>query len=283
MTFAFFPPHAHARRLTNQTTEKLTTNYTDNPTLAAAFPVSSQTSDNDKSTFLALQDVTQQHLGDYRYLEIGSYLGGTLSPHLRSPACKGIFSIDIRIDTMWDERNRVISYEGVSTDQMLNHLALHHDAQQLEKLTTSDTDSSVLTSPASNAAGDADAGFELALIDGEHTNPAVFYDFLNVRPVMKPNSIIMFHDSNIVWQGLKNIRTLLQHEGGHSRFLYLPDNVGALFLGEWPSATIDRLTAMATDADAFEDNARTFIIRQTIRSNLKLAKRLTERFLTQSQ
>jgi len=239
----------------------------------AAFPVTTQTSDSDKASFLKVQRLVEQTLDQYRYVEIGSYLGGTLSPHLRSAQCSKIFSIDIRIDRMWDERNRVISYEGVSTAQMLDHLHQHHSDSELEKLYTSDTDSSVLQSD------EMDNQFDLALIDGEHTNTAVFIDFLNIRRSMREQSAVLFHDTNIVWAGIKNIRSLLDHEKSDYCFYYLPDNVGALLTGVWPETMHAALRADATDAEIFEENARVFLIRQTIRSNLKLAKRMAERFL----
>lgn len=267
----------------------MSTNYTENQSLADAFPVSSQTSDSDKMTFLLLHSLVEQNLDAYRYVEVGSYLGGTLSPHLRSAKCSEILSIDIRIDSMWDERNRVISYEGVTTAQMLEHLAQHHGDVELEKLITSDSDSSILTPTDQSRASelphtpqniDFQNRYQLALIDGEHTNPAVFKDFLNVRPCMSTPSIIMFHDSNIIWQGLKNIRTLLDHEQVEHQCYYLPDNVAAVLLGAWPKQVHDQLDGIATDAETFEENARVFIIRQTIRSNLKLASRLVARWGT---
>lgn len=46
----------------------------------------------DKLSLLAVQRAVRK-LKSYSYLEIGSYQGGTLQPHLGDPRCKRIYSI----------------------------------------------------------------------------------------------------------------------------------------------------------------------------------------------
>ena len=52
--------------------------------------INSQSDDNDKQSLLACQLATRQLTDSYNYLEIGSYLGGSIQPHLLSVIYKWI-------------------------------------------------------------------------------------------------------------------------------------------------------------------------------------------------
>jgi hypothetical protein len=58
--------------------------------------ISSQTSSNDKRSLLAVQKAVCAINDGYTYLEIGSYIGGSIQPHLLDDRCQQIFSIDKR-------------------------------------------------------------------------------------------------------------------------------------------------------------------------------------------
>ena len=58
--------------------------------------IRSQSTDDDKRTWLALQRAVRRLKGPYSYLEIGSYLGGSIQPYLVDPLCRRIYSIDRR-------------------------------------------------------------------------------------------------------------------------------------------------------------------------------------------
>lgn len=58
--------------------------------------IPSQSTDDDKRSLLAVQRRTRELAGNYSYLEIGSYLGGSIQPHLLDSKCKSIWSIDKR-------------------------------------------------------------------------------------------------------------------------------------------------------------------------------------------
>ena len=66
--------------------------------------ISSQSSDDDKQSLLACQLATRELAGAYHYLEIGSYLGGSIQPHLLDRHCAKIYSIDKRPLNQPDER-----------------------------------------------------------------------------------------------------------------------------------------------------------------------------------
>jgi hypothetical protein len=58
--------------------------------------VVSQSTDNDRRAFLALQLAAREDAAGYVYLEIGSYKGGSLQPHVVDPKYVHIHSIDLR-------------------------------------------------------------------------------------------------------------------------------------------------------------------------------------------
>ena len=60
--------------------------------------------------------------GNYKYLEIGSYLGGSLTPFLMDPACQLVLSIDDRGRVLPDERAINYDYTAVTTQSMLDNL-----------------------------------------------------------------------------------------------------------------------------------------------------------------
>jgi hypothetical protein len=64
------------------------------------FPIESQTSTEDKIVILKLITLFEK----YNYCEIGSFLGGSLTPHLQTDSCQHILSIDDRERIQPDER-----------------------------------------------------------------------------------------------------------------------------------------------------------------------------------
>ena len=76
-------------------------NPSDNPN--NEFPINSQTSPTDKLSLLQIRDIFKKTLPTYSYLEIGSYLGGSLTPFLKDPQCSHILSIDERNRQQPDE------------------------------------------------------------------------------------------------------------------------------------------------------------------------------------
>ena len=59
--------------------------------------------DDDRRSLLAVQAAVRRRAGAYRYLEIGSYLGGSIQAHLLDPRCERIYSIDNRSAAAPDE------------------------------------------------------------------------------------------------------------------------------------------------------------------------------------
>ncbi len=84
------------------------------------------------------------------------------------------------------------------------------------------------------------AGFQLVFIDAEHTNEAVFSDFLHAYRLAADDSVIMLHDSWMMGSGLKNIICHLEFCGIRFFFRRIRDSVSAFFLGGY--ANLDRLS-----------------------------------------
>ena len=58
--------------------------------------VESQSTEKDRRSWLALQRAVRDAKAVYVYLEIGSYLGGSLQQYLQDPKCRRVYSIDKR-------------------------------------------------------------------------------------------------------------------------------------------------------------------------------------------
>ena len=84
--------------------------------VAREFPINSQTSVTDRLALLQVRSLLQRTLPSYTYLEIGSFLGGSLTPFLRDPQCTRVLSID--------ERNRQQPPEGRPARRPQRHGAL---------------------------------------------------------------------------------------------------------------------------------------------------------------
>ncbi len=58
--------------------------------------VETQSTEKDRTSWLALQLTVRDSKAPFVYLEMGSYLGGSLQQYLADPRCSRIYSIDNR-------------------------------------------------------------------------------------------------------------------------------------------------------------------------------------------
>jgi hypothetical protein len=188
------------------------------------FSIESQTSEFDRISLLRLQSIVRRICGKYVYLEIGSHLGGTLLPHLLDPACEAVHSIDPRPLSQPDERGKAFNYDDNSTQRMIDRLALAAPPRALDILTTWEKDAANIPPTAFSRK------FNLALIDGEHTNLAVFSDFLSILPVLSRDAVVAFHDANLVLDGIGNIERFLRYEKTEHVTMFLRDCVAVIGL-----------------------------------------------------
>jgi hypothetical protein len=225
------------------------------------FTVESQTLPGDRQTFIDCQNIIRNRFERYVYLEVGSHLGGTLLPHLLDPHCASAISIDPRPASQTDERGRQFDYPDNSSGRMIELLSRHVPRGAMLKLQTYDVDTSAL------AELPIAANVRLALIDGEHTNRAVFRDFLRLLPYLEKDSIVLFHDANLVFDALLNIEEFLLFSGTKHKALFLPDIVFAIALGLFAPVAAYAFSQSSIDRAQFITKARMDLDR-TISANL---------------
>lgn len=161
--------------------------------------IPTETTDEDRSSLLAVQNAIASRSGRYCYMEIGSHLGGSIQPHLLDPRCKQIFSIDPRPTQFpHDTVRKFVTYPENSTERMLKLLA-SIDPNGLEKIQCIEQDADAVDRAIITNQPD------LVFIDGEHTQSAVLSDFQLADDVLAPNGVILFHDFGIVYPAIFEI------------------------------------------------------------------------------
>jgi hypothetical protein len=184
--------------------------------------IPSQTTAKCQKSLLALQRFVRLGPKTYSYLEIGSYLGGSIQPHLLDPLCDYIYSIDKRPTHQPDNRGKVYRYPDNSTERMITLLRA---IAPVEKLVCFDNDARCVDP---HAVGHAPS---LCLIDGEHTTETVITDFEFCRSVCAPDAVICFHDAGVVASAILAILRILKGERAAFRYAKLGGSVYAISLG----------------------------------------------------
>ena len=154
--------------------------------------IESQTTDSDRKSLLAVHSGVADRTEPFSYLEIGSYLGGTLQVVIADPRCARVVSIDSRPLTPPDDRRGGLQgeYRDNSTEQM-RKLLQDVPGADLSKLET-------VEESTENIAPGRFARPDFCFIDGEHTHRAALRDARFCRTVMQGAGIIAFHDFHII-------------------------------------------------------------------------------------
>jgi len=209
------------------------------------FKVPTQTSEVDRVSLLRLQNLVADACPGYRYLEIGSHLGGSIFPHLVDARCASIVSVDPRPPSQPDERGQTFDYEENSSARMMDVLSEVLGASAANKVHTIDRDITEV------APADIGRGVHLVLIDAEHTNRAAFRDFARALRMIERDAIIAFHDSNLLVDALWNIEEFLSFIGQPHRGFYLLDQVYAVALGNMVDPATAKLGPCCLDRESF--------------------------------
>lgn len=204
-------------------------------------PISTQLSAGDKKTLLAIMAGLRALGKPYTYLEIGSYLGGSLQPFLVDPLCAHIYSIDNRpLEQPKDERKK-FKWTPVTTQDMLDKLRPLY-ADGLSKLQTFDVDSRSADPKAIKIAP------TLCFIDGEHTDDASYSDFRFCLSAAAPDAIFLFHDIQIVYRGIQQCLEHLDQQRQPYRFYLLPGKMCIIETGSLTIANQPAMMARLTEA-----------------------------------
>jgi hypothetical protein len=191
--------------------------------LSLFFAIPTQSLDDDRRSWIAVQRSIRAD--GYAYLEIGSYLGGSIQQHLVDAACTSITSIDRRPFVAPDDRGHAIEYEENSTELMLEKLK-RIDAAASRKITTFECDASVIDRSKLPAVPD------YCFIDGEHTRSAVLSDFTFCLEICAPNAAICLHDARIIHRGIKDALELLASRNIKFAAGRLPGDTFGIFLND---------------------------------------------------
>jgi predicted O-methyltransferase YrrM len=189
--------------------------------------IDSECTPPDKQSLLALQNAVRRIRPGYKYLEIGSYLGGSIQPHLLDERCARIYSIDKRPKQQPDARGFNHTYLNNSTQRMLAKLRALAP-QQMDKLTTIDGDSRTIEPLR------IPDQIDFCFIDGEHTDRAVLSDFQFCLQVLARDGCIAFHDAQITYNGLRHCLEHLKQSGREFRAYVLPLVLFVVQVGEFP-------------------------------------------------
>ena len=201
--------------------------------------IKSQSSDDDKQSLLGCQLAVRGLKPDYNYLEIGSYLGGSIQPHLLDEKCAKIYSIDKRPLHQPDERGVDYTYLNNSTERMMK-LLREVAPEKIGKVVTINGDTRRIDS------SEIEDKISLCFIDGEHTTEAVFSDFRFCLKVLDESGVIVFHDASITYNGISDCIEYLKGNSIKFRAYSLPDIVFVIEIGDFPlhqnKAILERLT-----------------------------------------
>ena len=209
--------------------------------------IPSETTAEDRGALLLLRERARE-AQRYVYLEIGSYLGGTLQPFYADDRCSLIYSIDARPDVVPDARGRQFYHYDRQVNAaatMLANLAKAFPAAGASKVRTFDSEVSgvdrALIAPPPH----------LCFIDAEHTNAAVFTDFLFCLEVSRPDAIVAFHDAGIVFEGIRRIERHLADTAVRFRGLKLAGSVYAILLGDAVDRHAAAIEPYTIDAETY--------------------------------
>jgi hypothetical protein len=180
--------------------------------------------DNDQASLLALRMIVQGK-DPCIYLEIGSEYGWSLRPALLDPECIAVHSVDLRPVSTPDGRGRTWEYNS-TTAAMVHELSQTATKEQMAKLSTYDMDTGRFKAVAQIPAN-------LVFLDAEHTNTAVFQDFLNLYDMLPSDTIFAGHDSNLIFDALVNIEAMLAYRMVPFHLAYLSDVVFAFAFGKY--------------------------------------------------
>jgi hypothetical protein len=198
--------------------------------------VDSQSTDNDKRTLLALQAHFRVGREGFTYLEIGSYMGGSLQSCVVDGQCQHIVSIDPRPRSLPDDRGVTWTYEDNSTQKMISLLAKIPGAD-VGKIHPIDAGTDSITPQ------DIPFTPDLCFIDGEHTDESALRDARFCLSVVRQDGCIFFHDAQIVYKGIDRFLKELVAANRRHRAFILPDSI---FIVDLSARLVDDGAAIRT-------------------------------------
>ena len=232
------------------------------------FPIPSQTSLVDKFVILKINKLMNLKTKNFIYLEIGSYLGGSLTPFLLNNNCKRVISIDKRNQIIDDERNEKWSYRKINEKLMIKNLK--EKKLDTSKLKSFNGDISDYKSKEKH---------DLAFIDGIHTDKNTFSDFLYTLDKVNKNCVILFHDSDVIFKALLLIKELLKKNNYIFKIAKFKDSViTGFFFGSFSKIDINKKITYTQNFEKFCKDADENLLVQQLNNRVKVQFKIS-RFL----
>ncbi len=232
------------------------------------FPLPTQTNAADKSLFIQLLAHVRTRAPHYNYVEVGSYLGGSLVPALRDERCERVLSIDLRPKVQPDARGLAYDYSQVTTEAMLVKLR-SCDGLDLKKLRTFEGSAAECDFQAQK--------FQVAFIDAEHTDEAVFDDFLALFDHLEKHAVCIFHDAPFVLSGLENLRSFLRyHRRECTLLLFDKTAIAVIFLDETLENLPEAIRTSAVNWQAAKKSNRDKMLLRQIQNRCTVTVKLKE-------
>jgi hypothetical protein len=201
-------------------------------------------SEGDRLSWLTVQRAVRRAKTEYAYLEIGSFVGGSLQQYYLDPKCRRIYSIDKRPDEQPDERGSGIIYDDNTCTVMMNNLA-RLDPNQLDKVRYFEADASAVNPREIVPRPD------ICFVDGEHTVEGVVRDYLFCSTICAEDAVIYFHDAPIVHTGLSEIVRRLRTHKTEFRAVKLKGSTFAILLPGSPAAADPDVLKLARSGEWF--------------------------------
>ena len=223
------------------------------------FPIPTQTSISDKNFLLNAIEWINQHKDNYAFVEIGSFLGGSIAPFLMDSRCTLALSIDERERLLDDERGAKFDYSGITSQTMINNLSAHGISTVKLKIFDGAIDLMQVLPQA----------FDLAFIDGEHTDFACFRDFIWLLPMMKADAVVMFHDSTLIYKTLRLVQLYLKKFNIPFQFIKKENSeMSAIFLGAFANADITSVFGAVENPQEFYLAAENSVINHLLKNRI---------------
>ena len=225
------------------------------------FPIHSQTSREDKVFLINTIRLLNSNLVSYNYLEIGSYLGGSLTPFIIDKKCKKILSIDKRNLKLSDERGENFDYKNIPEKKMFLNIKKY--GLSTKKIKTFNGKIKDLKK--------VNDKYDLVFIDGEHTDHNCYEDFLYSLNFIKKNSIIMFHDSPVIYKAISLIFIYLDKEKIPYSFIKKSGSLmSAIFFGKYIKKKFNKIYGKIESTKKYFNSAKDFILLSQANNKLKV-------------
>jgi hypothetical protein len=120
--------------------------------------------------------------------------------------------------------------------------------------------------------------YQLAFIDAEHTDEAVFRDFLAIYDHLSQHAVCTFHDTSSITVGLENICAFLGYQRREFWFGVLRDSlVSVIFLDVADHPVPPEFLNNACDWEVFKSTSRDQLLLEAIKNRCALSFTLKER------